>query len=48
MSEYHVSVMIRKVKAFFVSAYVARKLGMTSPSLARKDRHTVIVKDKGT
>lgn len=47
MSKSHASVMIRKVKAFFGIAYVARRLGMTSPSLARKDRHTIIVKDKG-
>lgn len=40
--------MIRRVKAFFGIAYVARRLEMTSPSLASKDRHTIIVKYKGT
>lgn len=48
MSKSHASVMIRKVKAFFGSAYVAGGLEMTSPSLAKKDRYTIIVKDKGT
>lgn len=48
MSKSLASVMIRKVRAFFGIAYVARRLGMTLPSLARKDRHTIIVKDKGT